>query len=408
MSKPHFGMTFSQATPSAIAVLGGDFSKVLVIETSADADATKYPLDTFVRISTSDDDAVAKLGTGLLADMIKGINSQLTDLNGGADVVVCRVDEGVDVAATCANIVAVLDRAGEIAANVGCTPRIVLAGRTSWRVDLDTTNPVVAALPAALGKLLAVAPVDVDDTSTANALDARETMNFEGMFPVGIAQRVMEGQSVVTRSGAARVVGLMIRNDNVHGGEPFHPFANQPIYGSVGISRPLPFSLLDGSTEGQQLLEGGVSIFVTGETGVDGSPADGGVLFIGTDHSATAAQTTQIHQYRAMNYLKVKMIKITREFLGKPITLDFTEAWLRSLQYMLRDHKAAGDILGFKLDFEPDRNSPENIRLGHLHVSVQIEPTTAFKLAEHEIGRYRPALDGLVQDLVTQLDTIAA
>lgn len=408
MSKPTFGIVFDQTAPQTVAALGADFSKALLIETSADADAAKYPLNTFVRISTSDADAVTKLGTGLLADMVAGINSQLVGLNSGADVVICRVDEGVDTPATIGNIVAALGRVQEIAPNVGCTPRIILAGRTAWRQDLETANPVVAALPAALGQLLAVAPVDVDDTSKENAIDAREDMNHEGMFPVGVALRVMEGATEVTRSAAARVAGLMIRNDNAHGGEPFHPFANQPIYGAVGLSRPLAFNLLDGSTEGQQLLETGVSIMAKGETGVDGAIADGGITFIGTDGSATGGMFGQIHQYRAACYLKVKVIEITRQFLGQAITKDLAEAWLNSLRFMFRDHKNAGDIIGAKVDFIPDRNSPEQIRLGHLHVQLNIEPTTAFKLAEHEVRRYRPALDGLVQDIVQQLDTVAA
>jgi phage tail sheath protein FI len=405
MSKPYFGMTFSDITAQQRTAIGADFSKVLCIESSEDADAAKYPVNTFVRISTSDEDAVTKLGTGLLADMIAGINANLTGLNAGADVVVARVAEGLDNAETSASIVAMLDKVQNIASEVNCTPRIILAGRTAWRQDLETTNPVVAALQIACGKLLAAAPVDVDDATKEVAIDARETMNHEGVFPVGIMPRVTEGETVVTRSAAARVVGLMIRNDNKNGGKPFKPFANQPVYGVVGLSRPLPFSLLDGSTEGQQLLESGVSIIVAGESGVDGAIADGGFTFIGTEHSNSNAVWKQIHQVRGANYLKIKMVEITRQFLGREISAGATEAWLNSLQAMLSNHKAQGDFIDFKLEFSADKNSPEQIGLGHLVLAIKHAPVPAFTHAEHQIGTYQEAYSGLVNDIVSRLET---
>jgi phage tail sheath protein FI len=405
MSKPYFGMSFSEIQAQPRPALGADFSKVLCIESSEDADAAKYPLDTFVRISTSDADAVSKLGTGLLADMIAGINANLTGLNAGADVVVARVAEGVDNAATSASIVAMLEKVQNISSEVNCTPRIILAGRTVWRVDLETTNPVVAALQIACGKLLAAAPVDVDDATKEVAIDARETMDHEGVFPIGIMPRVAEGETIVTRSAAARVAGLMIRNDNKNGGKPFKPFANQPLYGIVGLSRPLPFSLLDGSTEGQQLLSAGVSIIVAGETGVDGAIADGGFTFIGVDHSKSNAVWKQIHQVRGANYLKIKMVEITRQFLGREISPGVTEAWLNSLKSMLANHKAQGDIIDFKLNFTADKNNPTQIALGHLVVEIKQAPLPAFTHAEHQIGTYDEAYISLVDDIVSRLET---
>ncbi|MEN5279069.1 hypothetical protein ABE527_19270 [Brucella sp. TWI432] len=165
MSTPTFGMTFTRPNDEPLPVLGADFSKILLIETSNDASASEYPEDTPVRISTSNGDAVEALGTGYLADAVKGINAQLTGLNAGADVTIFRVKEGAHVAVTSAAIAECLARVSEIPSAVNATPRIIWAGRTAWRPDADTVNPVVAALPAACERLLAIAPVDVDDTS---------------------------------------------------------------------------------------------------------------------------------------------------------------------------------------------------------------------------------------------------
>ncbi|MBP1852112.1 phage tail protein [Rhizobium halophytocola] len=401
-------MTFSRPDDEPVPALGADFSKALLIETSSDADAAVFPIGEPVRISTSDAAMVAKLGFGMLRDAVDAINQQLSGLNAGADVTIYRVAEGADAAATAANIAAALSPT-EIAAipsAVNATPRLIWAGRGAYRADADTVGPVAVALHAACERLLAVGILDVDDTSAANAIDARETLNSERIMPVGVAARVYSGDVLVTRPMGPRVIGLMQRVDNENDGKPFNPFANRAIYGLAGLSRTIPFSLLDGSTEGQQMLESEVSIVATGESGVDGAVADGGFVFIGTDNTTTGELWKQIHQVRGADYLTVKMMEITRQFLGQRITPSIVEAWLNSIKFMLRDHQADDDILGYKVEFRADKNSPEQIRLGHLTVNLGIEPVPAFKLARHEVRRYAPALDGLVADVIARLATV--
>ena len=407
MTAPVFGMTFTRPESEAVPALGADFSKALIIETSADANAATYPIGTAVRISTSDATKMAHLGTGLLADAAKAIHAQLGGLNAGADLTIIRVTEEATVAATVAGIAAALDPLliAQIASQTGATPRLIWVGRTSWTLDAETPNPIWAALPIAAEKLLAVAVVDVDPTGQAAAITQREVFSSERIMPIGVAARVYEGENLVTRAMGPRIIGLMIRVDNLHEGKPFNPFANRSILGLSGLSRLIPFSLLDGSTEGQQMLESEVSIVVQGETGVDGAVADGGFVFIGTDNTTTGELWKQIHQVRGADYLTVKMMEITRQFLGKRISADLTEAWINSIKFMLRDHKVDEDILGFEVNFRADKNSPESIRLGHLTVNLGIEPVPAFKVANHEVARYRPALDDLVGKIIARLTT---
>ena len=80
MSAPTFGMQFSRPADEPVPVLGADFSKALLIETSEDANAATFPLDTPVRFSSSDTTVTADLGTGPLADAVTAINSQLGGL----------------------------------------------------------------------------------------------------------------------------------------------------------------------------------------------------------------------------------------------------------------------------------------------------------------------------------------
>lgn len=416
MTAPRFGMQFTRPQDETVSVIGADFSKALLIEASADADATVFPIGAPVRFSSGDTAFISKLGTGPLADAVRGINDQLTGVNRGADVTVIRVAEGVSATPqtkleqTSANIVAALATVASLPSQINATPRLIWAGRTAWRADTDTVNPVVAALDAACASLLAIAVVDVDDTSSSSAIDARETMNSQRLMPVGVAARVYENTTIVTRPMGPRILGLFIRVDNENLGKPFDPIANRVIYGLAGLSRKIPFSILDGSTEGQQMLDAEVSIVVPGEVNVDGALADGGFTFIGTDNTETGDLWKQIHQVRGADCITVEIIQITRQFLGKKITADLVESWINSIAFKLRDHKAADDILGYApaaTMFRADKNSPDNIRLGTLTVSLAIEPAPAFKLANHEIRRYVVAVEGLVADIISRLSTVA-
>ncbi|MEO9901236.1 MAG: hypothetical protein ABJF28_10620, partial [Nisaea sp.] len=114
----------------------------------------------------------------------------------------------------------------------------------------------------------------------------------------------------------------------------------------------------------------------------------------------------QIHQVRGTDYIVTELIQITRQFLGRKMSADTVEAWINSIQFKLRDHKAADHILGYSprdAMFTADQNSPENLRLGRIHLDIGIEPAPVFKVAEHEIRRYLPAVEGLVNEIVSRL-----
>jgi phage tail sheath protein FI len=409
MSAPVFGVNFTRSENEIQPAIKADFSRILVIETSENADPSVFPIGEPVRFSTGRKEMVAALGTGLLHDAVTGIHAQLDSLNAGADVTVVRVAEGSTPAETAANIAAIVEDIQSIPSKVKAVPRIVVAGRTAWRPDDSTTNPVIAALESNLGKILAIAPVDVDDSSEVAAVDARETMQSSRLMPIGIAARVWEGADQVVRPMAPRAAGLIVRIDNsVGNGLPFQPFANRPIWGLAGLSRPLPFTLTDGSTEGQRLLEKNVSIVAEGETSVDGAVGEGGFTFIGTDNAQSSLLWEQIHQVRGIDYITVQIINLTRNYLGRAMSAGLIEAYINSLDMMLKEHKLDGNILGYSPKeqmFQADSNQPQNLRLGHLKLNIGVEPVAAFKRADHELTSYAPALDELVQSIETRLSS---
>lgn len=425
MTTPSFGYVTTRPADEAVPVSGADFSTVGIVTTAPDADAATFPLDEPVRFTSTDPAFLAKVGVNnYLADALAGLNAQLNGY--GADVVVVRVEEGAGadeaakLAATQANIIGDAGTQTGLwalraaAAKVKMSPKLVMVpGFTAQQADDNTDNPVRAALGPHLEALRAIAPVEVDVSSKVKAIAARELMSSDRMMPVGVAARVYETingtATLVTRPMVSRVVGLFVQTDNERGGgEPFEPIANRPVAGIAGINRPIGFDLGDGSTEAQLMLAADVSVVVQGEIANPGAIADGGFVFIGVESAANSDLWSQIHQIRAADYLDLLMARITREYLGGNITPRRAEAWLSALKFMLLAKVNEEKILGFKLTFPPSINSVEDVRKGQLSIETNVEPAPVFRRATNAVRRYRPAVDALINAIVSTAGSASA
>lgn len=274
---------------------------------------------------------------------------------------------------------------------------------------VDTaSNAIIAGLPTLLDRLLAVAVVDGPATNQTAAINWRETIQSERIIPVDPAVKYLndEGDIVVVPASPA-IIGIGVRRDHEYQGRPFHSWANQPIYGIVGPSRPIEFSILDGATEGQQLLAKNIGVIVRGES-TDGAIADGGYVYVGTDTCSEDTLWRFYNQVRGRDYIHLMFIKTLRYFLGRRnIDRGTIEDILASMKGGLRDIQATGDLLGFRVGFNKDTNSPEQLRLGRFTVAFQAEEPPVLRYIGIQSARYRPALDALLDDLLTSLDIAA-
>ncbi len=100
-------------------------------------------------------------------------------------------------------------------------------------------------------------------------------------------------------------------------------------------------------------------------------------------------------------------MRITRLFLGRKISASTAEAWINSQKFNLRDHKAADDILGYKVEFLPDQNSPEEVRAGRLATDLGIEEAPVFRVAKRNVRRHRQAVNDLVADIAARINASA-
>jgi phage tail sheath protein FI len=413
MSDPTFGISITRIDNEPRPAVYSDMSVVGLIGTAPEADPDVFPLDTPV-FMYSDDMAkrTALGGSGTISGALSLINAQLGEFQVAAKVVVVRVEEGATVSETIANIVGdgvatgleAFVQAGPL---LGIIPRLICApGFTSQRQGTDA-NAVCAALPALCNKLPAHAVVDGPATTEQAAIDWRETLSSTRLIPVDPAVRVMNGAQVAVVPLSPAIIGIGVRRDHEKQGRPFHSWANQPVAGIVGPSRPINFSLTDGATEGQRLLSHNVGVLLRGEMGVETAIASGGFVYVGTDNAGEDDLWRFYNVTRGRDYIHLMFLRTLRFYLGRfNLTGQTIQAVLNTMGFAMRDLKADGDILGYEVKFTRDQNSPEELRQGRFTVNFAAEEAPVLRYLGIQSARYRPALDALLDDLLAQVDAV--
>lgn len=484
-----------------LPTIGSEMSVVGIIGVAESANATIWPLDTPIYLTTNEATKITALGTtGTLRDAISGVSAQLSDGQVAAKLVVVRVAQGADVDETIANIIgdeatgtgmwAFLDAPNDL----GVTPRLICApgftsqftrkgvisvpvtnagsGYTAATVtfsgggndpgkELPTAtvtigtgadagkimgiqitstgknmtavptatfngttgtgavlgapvlgslaNGIVAAIPTVLGRLRAMFQPEGPTTSREAWLDYIETIQSPRiMHPTRQDVLVLDAAGdPVTRPASPRILGLYVRRDYETDGVPARSVANQAVTGIVGITPPVAFSITDGSNEGQELIGAKGGLLIRGETGVESAIASGGFIFWGTDTCSEDPLWQFTHVMRLRDYIELGQIKTLRFYLGRfNISTATVNAILETMRSQLARLEARGYILGFRVGFEPDKNSPEELRLGNLQVLFRAEEAPVLRKITISSRRYRQAFDDLVNAVATSLNSL--
>ena len=279
-------------------------------------------------------------------------------------------------------------------------------GAAATAAIADLANLVCAELPSVLNPLVAHAVVSGPHSSLEAYNDWRETLNSTRLIPVETWAQA--GSPASDIDGVYCALGIGVRRDHEKGGKPFHSWANQPVYGIAGPNRDIDFSLTDGATEGQMILENNGGIIVRGEAGVESAISSGGFVFIGTDNAGDDELWRFYNVTRGRDFIHLTFLKTLRTYLGRfNLTGQTIQAVLNTADGILRDLKADGHILDYKVTFERDQNSPENLRLGRFKLTFMAEEAPVLRYLGLRSARYRPALDTLLDDLLTNMDVAA-
>jgi uncharacterized protein len=473
------------------AVLTADMSVVGIVGIAEEADADIFPLNTAVEVRTNDTSLRTALGAdGTLPDALAAISAQLTSV-GSAKCVVVRVAEGVDAAATIANIVG--NEATETGVwallsapeNLGLTPRLLIApgytsqtvtgvgsvtignagsgyevgdtisgsggggtgfaatvasvdgngailtinisnagsgytsaptlsvtsdagtGATLTAVLAQQANAVCAIMPTICDRLKAVFLPEGPTNTRQAALDWLETLSpsHRTLHPLRQDAKVMDADGdIVAKPLSPYVIGAYISRDAGTAGVPTRSAANQPLYGLVGVTPVIPFSIIDGNSLGQSDLEASFGIVFRGDVGADGALTDGGYVFWGTDTLSADSQWLFANVCRMRDYIEIMQVKALRNYLGRyNLTLQTVQAVINTMESQLVRLRADGYILDFRIGIDMAANTPEELRLGHIDLQFQAEEPPVLRKITLRSRRHREALANLVRSIAVAL-----
>ncbi len=343
-------------------------SVIGIVGTAPDADATAFPLDTPVLVAGSRVEA-AKLdtvGTGLgtLPAALDGIFDQA-----GALVVVVRVAEGVDAAATQTNVIGGVDAAigaytgvhalAAAESVLGVAPKILIAP------GFTNAAPVVGEMQSIADRLRAVIIADGLNINDIAGIGYKAVIANPRVYLVDPWVRVWDTatSSEVTEPPSARVAGVIAKSD-AERGFWWSP-SNRPIYGITGTTRPVDFTLGDATARANVLNENDVATIIQ---------KDGFRLWGNRGTSAVDPKWMYLSVRRTADMINESLLRAHLWAVDRNITKTYIADVLEGVNGYLRHLVAQGAILGGTAYADPDLNTAAAIQAGQVYFDFDFTP----------------------------------
>ena len=377
------GVEVVEVTSGARSIRTVTSSVIGLVGTAPDADATAFPLNTPVLIAGYEPTLIAKLGTqGTLADAIDGIFDQA-----GAVVVVIRVAEGVDDAATRANVIGTVDGSGQYTGAqallgaesiLGVAPRILIAP------TFTSTLGVLTAFVTIAQRLRAVVIAEGPSTTDAAAISYAGSSGSERVYLVDPAVKVLDsaGEEVI-QSVSARVAGIIAKVDNDKGF--WWSPSNNEIQGITGTERPIDFVLGDANCRANLLNAANVATVIR----------QNGFRLWGNRTLSSDPKWAFLSVRRTADLIQDSILRGHLWAVDRNISKDYLSSVADGVNAYLRNLKAQGAIINGECRPAADLNTPANIAQGKVYFDIKF---TAPYPAEHITFR-----SALVNDYLTEI-----
>jgi len=347
-------------------------SVIGIVGTAPDADADAFPLNTPVLIAGNQTEAAkldtAGTGRGTLPRAIKGIFDQV-----GAMIVIIRVAEGADDAATQSNIIGGTDagtgaytgiQAFQAAMSVvKAEPRILLAA-------FSHVAGVSAALVVAAEKLKAVTILDGPNTTDAAAIAYRDTFSSRRVYVVDPWIKVWDTatSAEIAEPASARVAGMIARSDNERGF--WWSPSNQEMLGIIGTARPVDFKLGDTSCRANHLNENEVATIIQQD----------GYRLWGNRTCSSDAKFAFLSVVRTADMINDSLQRAHLWAVDRNITKNYVDDVTESVNNYLRHLTKIGAILGGECWADKELNTPDQLQAGKVYFDFDFTPPAP---AEH-------------------------
>lgn len=359
---PH-GLTLTESATgvrtiarSSLAVIGLIATATAAVgQPTTDLNAA-FPLNTPVLV-TNVDVAAGLAGTGgTLKNALEAIGDQASPI-----VIVVRVAEGEDQAATDANVIGATDGSvytglqALLAAEtvVGQRPRIIGAP------GLDT-QAVVAEMVIAAKKLRAMVYASAIGDDIAEVLLYRAGFDARELMLIWPDTSVADPGDIV-----ARALGLRARIDEQQG---WHKtISNVTLDGVVGVTRDVHYDLLDNSTDAGVLNDAQVTTVIRTSAG-----------YRLWGNRTTAGEETPEFSFesavRTSHALQDVIASAVQPFLDQPMTVGRVKDLLETVNAAFRQLALEGRIMGAQMFFDADANTPQQLAAGRPNFRIQYTP----------------------------------
>ncbi len=342
-------------------------SVIGLVGTAPDADVDKFPLNTPVLIAGRRSEAAGLGASGTLAPAIDDIFDQA-----GAVVVVIRVEEGADDAATLSNIIGGID-------NVTGAPlglQVLLAAESVVKVsprlivvpEFSQEQAVVSELVSIATKLRAIIIADGPNSTDADAITYRENFGSDRIYLVDPWVKVWDtvtSQEIV-RPASARVAGVIAKSDAERGF--WHSPSNRLIDGITGTARAIDFTLGDATSRANILNENEVTTIIQRD----------GYRLWGNRGLSADPKWAFIKRRRVADMINESIMQAHFWAVDRNADRTYFEDVIEGVNAYGRRMITVGALVGFKCWADPDLNTPEELEAGKVYFDYDwVETPTA-------------------------------
>ncbi|KAB0476532.1 phage tail protein [Vibrio chagasii] len=288
----------------------------------------------------------------------------------GALVIVVRAEEGADDATTQANIIKAMQGWLDSQTETGYTPRILVAPEFS-QVDAVSSEGEAKAK-----RLRAIFYSDCERTASYTDAIKRARQFGERVEVTWPWVRVFDTELAkeIDRPYSARAAGLRARIDAEKGF--WWSKSNQQVYGIVGTSQPVDWSLGDPNTTANMLNENKVSTIIR----------EGGFRHWGNRTCSVDPKWTFEQTRRTADIINDSVQRSHMWAVDRNITKTYVDDVIAGVNAYLRELKALGAILGGECWADKELNTPATIQKGLVYFDFDFCPPYP---AEHIVFRSR-------------------
>ncbi len=327
-----------------------------------------FPINQPTLINGSRQQAAGLGSSGTLPQATEAIFNQT-----GASIVVIRVAEGADAAATLTNIIGGVDGNGQytgMQALLGAESVVHVAPKILIAPGFSSEAAVATSFQTLCDRLRAIAIIEGPDTTDTDAIAYRNQFGHKRLYLAdpGVLSWDAATNRNQMRSNSAYIAGLMARVDNELGF--WWSPSNQPLYGISGLVRPVDFMLGDRSSRANYLNENEITTVIRQD----------GYRLWGNRTCSNDPKWAFINVVRTADILNDSLQREHLWAVDRCINKTYLADVQAGVNAYLRSLIAQGAILGGSCWPDPDLNTPENMAAGKVYWNFDFTPPAP---AEH-------------------------